>query len=331
MADSQPAWPRLPNPVDRDGNARRVGVELEFQGPSLTEAAEALKAALGGSIKPMSAAELEIVDTGLGRLRLEVDFALLRALAQQAQSKDEPLLDWSVDVLSAASRLIVPLELVTEPLSLEQMGMLDDVVAELRRLRAKGTGDSAVFAFGVHLNVGVPAVTEDVLVSYVRAFACVFDWLVAAEDVDLTRRILPYVQRFPRDYEDLVLAPDYAPDWAVFRDDYLHYNPTRNRALDLLPVLAMRDADLIEERLGDALISRRPAFHYRLANCSLERPDWSVVDSWKRWLVVEALANDSDRLSDWCEQCLSDRDRMLSGWDGRWRERVERWLQAHPS
>lgn len=318
--------PQLPEPDTAEAEPRRVGVEIEFSGPALGATAEALAERFNGRISSLSAAEVVVAGTPFGDLRLEVDFALLKDLALQATERDERLLDWSVDMLSAASRLVVPLELVTNPLSLSQLADFHAVVECLRALGARGTGDSAVYAFGMHLNITTPDLTAATLLRYIRAFACLFEWLAEAERVDITRRLLPFVQPFPHDYERVVLAADYQPDAERLVEDYLHYNPTRNRALDMLPIFALRFPELIAQRLGDDRIKARPAFHYRLANCSIEQPEWSVTESWERWLVVEHLAADAQRLARWSAERLQDISRIMSGWDGRWRDRVDRWL-----
>ncbi|OBX33760.1 putative amidoligase enzyme [Halomonas elongata] len=40
-----------------------------------------------------------------------------------------------------------------------------------------------------------------------------------------------------------MLDPDYQPDLRTLIDDYLEYNPTRNRELDLLPLFAYLDPE----------------------------------------------------------------------------------------
>ena len=73
-----------------------------------------------------------------------------------------------------------------------------------------------------------------------------FDWLRSRCHPDLSRRISPYIEPYPLDYARLILQPDYAPDSGRLIDDYLRHNPTRNRALDMLPVFAHLD----EARVG---------------------------------------------------------------------------------
>ena len=74
-----------------------------------------------------------------------------------------------------------------------------------------------------------------------EAAAAILDWLVAREEVDLSRRLTPYINAFPRSYLERVLQASYAPGREAFADDYLADNADRNRALDVLPLLAHLD------------------------------------------------------------------------------------------
>ncbi len=101
---------------------------------------------------------------------------------------------------------------------------------------------------------------------------------------------------FPQDYVRRVLAPDYWPDLPDLTADYLAANPTRDRGLDLLPLLAYLDDERVRSVLPHEKIGARPAFHYRLPQVHLSDPDWSIMPDWQRWLAVERLASDPERL-----------------------------------
>jgi hypothetical protein len=58
------------------------------------------------------------------------------------------------------------------------------------------------------------------------------------------------------------------------------------------------------------LVKPRPAFHYRLPNCMIDEPEWTVAREWNTWVAVERLAADPGRLG-----ALS-REYMRA--DGRW-------------
>ena len=65
-----------------------------------------------------------------------------------------------------------------------------------------------------------------------------YDWLVDVSDIDVSRKLSAFIDPFPIEYRALVTSPDYAPDLDRLIGDYLDANPTRNRALDMLPMFA---------------------------------------------------------------------------------------------
>jgi hypothetical protein len=101
-------------------------------------------------------------------------------------------------------------------------------------------------------------------------------------------RVLP--PDYPQAYRQRVLAPDYWPDQTTLIADYLTANPTRNRGLDLLPLFAYLNEEQVRSALPHEKIGPRPALHYRLPQCHLSDPNWSILPSWERWLTVERLA-----------------------------------------
>ncbi len=123
------------------------------------------------------------------------------------------------------------------------------------------------------------------------------DWLRAVISVSLTRRVLAFADPFPPNYVLQVTDPDYRPDMNALIDDYLLYNPTRNRELDLLPLFAWIDEKRVRAVVDDKRIKMRPTFHYRLPDARLDRPDWTIITEWNRWCVVERLAERPDKLA----------------------------------
>jgi hypothetical protein len=92
------------------------------------------------------------------------------------------------------------------------------------------------------------------------------------------------------------VAPGYWPGVPGFLDDYLAFNPTRNRDLDMLPLLLHLDEARVRAALPNEKINSRPAFHYRLPDARVSDPGWSVAPDWNRWVAVERLAHDRERL-----------------------------------
>jgi hypothetical protein len=121
-------------------------------------------------------------------------------------------------------------------------------------------------------------------------------WLRRQAAPDPTREMLGFADPFPPDYVRRLVAPDYRPDIARFIDDYLAANPTRNRDLDMLPLLLHLDEDRVRAALPNEKIRGRPTFHYRLPDARVSDPGWSIAPDWNRWVAVERLAADQERL-----------------------------------
>jgi len=316
------------------GEPRRVGVEFEFQGVAVHELAGVVATTLRGESRQVSDAEYEVAVPGQGDYRVEIDFALLKKMASDKSDADETSAaeDLAVDLMAAASSLFVPCEVVAPPLPMTDLAApMEALTRAIREAGGQGTRQSPVYAFGVHLNVEPPDLSPATVSAYLKAFVCLYDWIVWAGEVDLSRRITPFIDRFPKEYEALVTRPDYAPDWRNLIADYLALNPTRNRALDMLPMFATVNEEAVSAAVEDDLVKARPAFHYRLANCCIDEPHWSIAAPWERWLKIEHLANDTDLLQSCCAAFQADRERLISNIDNRWRDEVQAWLPDHSS
>jgi hypothetical protein len=120
-----------------------------------------------------------------------------------------------------------------------------------------------------------------------------------------------------------VLAPTYRPTWEEFVDDYVTDSPTRNRPLDVLPLIAHIGADNLEQRVEDwELVGARPTFHYRLPNCELAQPGWTPAVDWNRWVAVEAVAEDKALLRELSKAYLETTDWPLRLQRGGWAEQI---------
>ncbi|MDZ7685104.1 MAG: amidoligase family protein [Gammaproteobacteria bacterium] len=159
---------------------------------------------------------------------------------------------------------------------------------------------------------------------YLKAYALLQPWLLRAHGIDSSRRLSPYVDLYKRRYLDLVIDYD-SPSVEGLIDDYLEHNPTRNRALDMLPMFSEVDQDRVRAAVDDARIKPRPTFHYRMPNCDIGNPEWSLISEWNRWCIVELLAH-SEELESIAEEYRNWRRDDLFPTDGRWLEIVDRWV-----
>ena len=332
MSQSRSDFPMPPRINTAEGNERRVGVELEMNGLDIDQIARLSADFLGCTVETSSRYERTLTGDPAGDWLVELDFSLLKKLGREQRVKD----DLGDDLKTSAEELIkwladglVPHELVSPPLPLSRLHEVDGLIAHLRQAGAKGTGDRLTNAFGMQFNPEVPDTTAKTLCAYLKAFLCLFDWIVQRADIDFTRRLTSYVDPFPAAYVRRLLSADYWPDLPGLIDDYLDANPTRNRALDMLPLFRHLDEERVLKKAPDELIKARPTFHYRLPDCLIDQPDWGLHLAWCDWLEVERLANDPERLEACCAAYRKHLDRGLGRLLHDWVAEVEQhWLSA---
>ncbi len=290
-----------PVTVDDRGEKRRAGFEFEFGNLPIQPTAEALHQRLGGELEVLSPFEAVLRDSSIGRLKIERDLDILKSmkyrkwLGQLGVEFSPGSIAHEIETnIDNASRILVPCEVVTEPLALDALKRLDELVDTLNAIGAEGTQHSLIYAFGLHINPSLPARDADTLTRYLQAFLLLHSWIIEASNIDITRRFLTkFIDPFPQEYVQLVLSTTYSPSMGTLIGDYLKYNPTRNRALDLLPVFCEIDEPRVLDALSDDernLVKGRPAFHYRLPDCKVTVPGWSVATAWNQWVYIENLA-----------------------------------------
>ncbi len=317
------AYPWPPRPRNPEGELRRVGVELEFSNLDVSRCSRLIARVYDGKIRELSPYEHE-VDTGeLGVFRAEFDVSYLKSRGRE-RSAGQPE-EFYEGVLRTLAEQVMPFEIVAPPLTVEQLPRLDELVSALREAGAKGT-EAMFSAFGLHFNPEVPDLATRTVLDHFRAFLCLYPWLKARSRVDLTRRLTTFIDPFPERYTRKVLNPDYQPSLAEFIEDYLRDNPSRNRALDMLPLLSYLDGDRVRAQLKDERIKPRPTFHYRLPNCDIDRPGWQIDQAWRDWLTVERLAARPEALLALSRNYLAYLRDPLRNWFEDWSEETERWL-----
>lgn len=284
-------------PVAADGALRRVGVEVEFAGLELDEAARIVAPRIEADLRHVSEYRVELDSEALGTFRLEVDNAALRSLGQRQARGDATALERGAEtVLSAAVGLVTPLELVTPPLAPAFLTTLDVVVAELAARGAVGTQRGPLAAFGVHYNPVPMALDAATIWRTLQAYVLLERWLFHSLEVDLSRKLSGFVRPYSRDFVRAVLDDPPPADVGELVDRYLEHHRSRNHALDLLPLLTHLDRARVERALETSDLPARPTFHFRLPNSLVGHDSWSITRAWRHWLVVEDLAQDPRRL-----------------------------------
>jgi hypothetical protein len=306
-------------------------VELEFAGLDTADAAAVVADFFDAAAEAQSPFRFTVPVEHFGDFTVELDtqFVHPEKDADSASDSTDPMIadvqDRLRQALGRISQSVVPVEVVSPPVPFDKLEAIDALAAALRDAGAQGTGSSLINAFGMHLNPEAATLDPLYLLSVLRGYVLAEDWLRVSIGLDATRRLLPYANPFPDPYVRLLADPDYRPDRDRMIDDYLAANPTRNRGLDMLPLFCEIDEERCRATVDSALVSARPAFHYRLPDCRIDDPHWSVVAEWNRWLTVERLAEDTDRL-DAMGAAFLDQGRLSRAMN--WAEQSAQWLSS---
>ncbi|MGA1941071.1 amidoligase family protein [Arcobacter sp. YIC-310] len=315
---------------------RHIGFELEFSNIEIETILEILEKDFNLKVKKVNN-YLYKLESQYGDFILELDFELLtkQKIEKNAKELSEKIginikkedIDIVEKFIGDISKDIVPYEISTPPLPLDEITIIDEIIQELALHEAKGTKHKLYYAFGLHINVEVISLDVKSLLSYMRAYVILQDYINKDAKIDLARKITPFIDNFEKDYIKHILDENYNPSINEFLNDYLKFNPTRNRSLDLLPILAFIDEKAVRAILPDTKIKPRPAFHYRLSNSMIGSKDWEVSQEWNRWILIEDLANNSSALELLSKEYLSHLDNIINLI--KWEEKVQSWLKNH--
>ncbi len=287
---------------------RHVGIEIELGGLDERQVAKLAADMLGGRPEDQGDQHYIVKATRLGDIEVYLDTAFRKENAGMLRKLG---LD--------AARLVVPVEIVTEPIPPEQIRLLDELCARARADGATGTRDGLLLGFGVHLNVATTGDKLDDILPTLQTFALLEDLIRKQDPIDPSRRLLPFVGPYPRKLVD-DLADQRFSAVSDLISCYLSHNTTRNRALDMLPIFADIDPDLVESHVGGEKLSPRPAYHFRLPDCGIDDPDWSLQREWARWERLERIAGHA--------ACLADLRRSWGEHRSDWTTLRPRWAKT---
>jgi hypothetical protein len=299
-----------PEPLNVQGRTRRVGVEIEFAGLPPQHTGELVRDLFGGELRLISPHRLKVENTRWGVFVIELDTQYAHPDARLLGQAPHNDTEWerqrhqmrmefhykTRELIGDVVMGLVPTEIVCPPVPWDELNQLDHLFAALHAHGAKGTDASLLYGFGLHLNPEVASLEPEYILRQLRAFLLMAAWLRREIDIDITREVLPHANPFPKHYALHVLDPDYAPDLDKLIDDYISFNPTRNRELDLYPLFACLCPEHPSELFRNGLIKPRPTLHYRLPNAQLSQRGWGAVMEWNRWVAVERLAADRKEL-----------------------------------
>ena len=297
------AYPPLPeNPAEP--RPRRVGIEVEFGSLSPEKAARCAAAALHGVAERMGPAEWKVVGSDCGDLDIYLD--------SKYRPQSEGMFS---DAVVSLGRSVIPVEIVTEPVSQNALPLMETLLSALTARGAKGSGEGLSWGFGLHLNAELADPDDGTdMPRIAMAYALLEPWLRTRDPLDFSRRLLPFTQRFPETYVDDLVA--HGPDMGI--DTFARITGThiasRNHGLDLLPALASVRPEIFAEYYSDhSSVRARPAYHYRLPDSRLGTQGWSLAYEWRRWVLVERVARSPHLLTTlgevWQEYMGVDADR----------------------
>lgn len=315
---------------------RHVGFELEFANIELKKILDVLQKEFGFEIKKVNN-YFYVLESQYGEFILELDFELLTQQKILKNSKElekitgisikKKNIDKLEDFIGKLSQDIVPYEISTPPLPFNNIDLVDKMVSVLSQNNAKGTAFKIHYAFGLHINVEVISLEVESLLSYMRAYVILQDFINKDAKINIARKITPFIDNFKSDYIEHILDANYTPSMNQFIEDYLKFNSTRNRSLDMLPILCFIDERKVRDILPDEKIKPRPAFHYRLSNSNIGEDNWKVSDEWNRWILVENLANDTNSINELSKEYREYLQKMIHL--DSWKDKIARWLEKH--
>jgi len=318
------------------GKERRVGIEIEFAKMDLLTATEIVHDLFSGEILQISPFEYKVTQTTYGDFKIVLDSALVRENAYKKvlgglgiNFSSETRTNFE-GLVTKVSNTIVPYEIITPPIPISQLHVVEQLRQALYKGNAHGTKASPFSAFGLHFNPETPTLTDSgLLLNFIRAYILLHEWLLKIINVDFKRKITPFIDHFENEYIHYVLNTSYTPNMQTLIKDYVVYNPTRHRALDMLPLFASIDKETIgEERLEEMLIKPRPTFHYRLPNSMLEKPGWRISTEWNLWVLVERLAYNPSLIAELTTEFHNSKAQSFEKLNGQWIKRIAQSIKT---
>lgn len=295
---------------------RHVGIEIEYSNLSLEKSAKLISEIFGGNLEKITKYELKLKDTKYGDFKFELDAQLLQKMQTDNLFDKLSNIIGSVshsidDIVDKTSKRFVPFEIATPPIPIKDLKEADKLVESLRLNGALGTTHSLYYAFGVHFNIEPPSQNIEDVLRLFKSFLIIQKWIELQSEVDIARKVSPYINDFPKEYIKKIIDLDYKPTKEEFLQDYIKYNPTRNRILDMLPQLAFWDEKEVRKHLPKEKINPRPTYHYRLPNSKVNLFRWNLSQEFQLWVIVEILANNEKIFNKMSKEFLLQLDSPL--------------------
>ncbi|MGC9341682.1 MAG: amidoligase family protein [Bacteroidales bacterium] len=320
-----------------DNKIRKVGFEIEFSGIETREAANIVKSVYGGEIREKNRYYLKLKDTEIGDFTIKIDSSFLYqkkyseileklGIDNIKDLDEEKMYDHIEEILENIASGFVPHEIVTPPVSLDHLATFDELVKKMNAQKAEGTGSSVIYAFATHINPEAPSLEVRSILSYLRAFFLLYEWLYEELNIDFTRKLTSFINPFSKKYIQKILDPEYTPEMKTFIHDYIEFNPERNRPLDLYPLLSYIEPK-VKELEETGIVKPRPTYHYRLPNSEIDQKDWNFSNEWNYWWYVEKLASEKESINNLSKIYLDIYDKILTNSKNDWLEKIGDWVK----
>ncbi|SDF00631.1 Putative amidoligase enzyme [Salipiger thiooxidans] len=306
----------LPRPLTSRGTPRHVGVEIEFSGITEERAARLLARDLNGAASEDEPGHWVVSGSDLGDFECYLDSRPLQKLDRDGFGAQ----------LRELARSVVPVEVVSDPIEVGQIEALDKALVSLGNAGATGTSSGVLLGFGTHFNPEAVSLDFADVAPVLTAYALIEDHLRRIAGIDLARRLLPWVDPYPRALVDRLAAPDAPADMRNLINTYLEHAPSRNHGLDMLCIFAEIDHSRVARVMDMEQISARPTYHLRLPDCRIDEPGWSLAKEWNRWVLVERVS-ENPALMARLKAAWRDHRASLTTLRSDWAGRVKHILQ----
>lgn len=317
---------------------RTVGFELEFADVDVEESVRIIQALYGGEVEKEHRFKQKVKGTSLGDFSVMIDLRLLHEKGYQKVLEKfninlkeiqwgEKDLEYEVEsTMENLIRKVIPYEITSPPVPLNKLEELEKLRKSLYENHATGTRSFLTNAFAIHINPEIPDTDTETILRYMRAFFLLYPWIFRQSDIDMARRMSSFISPFPSKYAEMIIKPAYKPSIETLIEDYHHYNPDRNRPLDMYPLFASVCREKVNSYKDIGKVNPRPTFHYRLPNSLINQPEWSLADEWNCWVHIERLASDPDRINKMSLEYLELSDNTLIGFESKWTKQTDKWV-----
>jgi len=121
-----------PKELNEKGEARTIGIEIEYVGLTPDESSQFLQQLYSGTVERINDCEYRLNNSTLGQFKIEVDARLLKQLAAKSEENIQNnalnIERFLKSAVSTAFKDIIPVEIATPPVAIRKLEMLNPIV-----------------------------------------------------------------------------------------------------------------------------------------------------------------------------------------------------------